>query len=137
MWWNQVRSLGNSGITRASQAPGKKNGPGFGWKNQTVHKLGVEWTVNEHLKVRSGYNKGDSILNKKDGYLALLAPSANHEHVSFGGTLRLDRKQEISIAYARSFMSKKNASGEGLMDYRLPTWGSTGFLLGMEWLGNG
>lgn len=135
VWWNQVRSLGNSGITRASQAPGKKNGPGFGWKNQTVHKLGVEWTVNEHLKVRSGYNKGDSILNKKDGYLALLAPSANHEHVSFGGTLRLDRKQEISIAYARSFMSKKNASGEGADGLSSPYMGQhwISFGYGVAW----
>ncbi|QLQ01512.1 MAG: outer membrane protein transport protein [Thiobacillus sp.] len=33
---------------------------GFGWKDQTIYKLGVNWGVNERLQLRAGYNYGKS-----------------------------------------------------------------------------
>lgn len=113
IWWNQVRSLGNKGMTRAKGAPGSSNGAGFGWRNQQVYRLGVAWSATDRLTLRAGYNHGNAILNGKDGYLALLAPSANHVHLTTGASYQLGNGNELSFAYARSFKNKTRAKGEG------------------------
>lgn len=112
IWWNQVRSLGNKGVSRAKGAPGSSNGPGFGWRNQQVYRLGMAWSATERLTLRAGYNRGNGILNNKDGYLALLAPSANHVHMTTGASYQLASGNELSFAYARSFKSKTRGRGQ-------------------------
>ncbi len=55
--FSEVDAVGNSGQV---QAPlGASNGPGFGWEDSTVVKLGVEYTLNPTWTLRAGFNHGD------------------------------------------------------------------------------
>jgi long-chain fatty acid transport protein len=105
--WNDVKSLGNPGVSRATGAPGDSDGPGFGWRDQTVYRLGVAYQATQDL------NDANQLLDSRDGYLGMLAPAANHQHVTLGATYRLDGGNELSFAYARSFKDKVDGDGNG------------------------
>lgn len=115
--WSDVKAFGNRGVTRASGAPGDNSGPGFGWRDQTVYKLGVAYDVNQKLTLRAGYNDANQLLSSRDGFLGTLAPAANHRHITVGSTYTFAGNNELSIAYARSFKAKvdgKGAAPDGL-----------------------
>lgn len=111
--WSDVRSLGNPGVGRATGAPGDSDGPGFGWRDQTVWRVGAAWALNERLTLRAGYNDANQLLDSRDTYLGILAPSANHCHVTAGASYRLGNGHELSLAYARSFKDKVHGDGPG------------------------
>lgn len=111
--WSDVKSLGNPGVSRATGAPGDSDGPGFGWRDQTVYRLGVAYHVSSDLTLRLGYNDANQLLDSRDGYLGMLAPAANHRHATLGATYLLDSGNELSFAYARSFKDKVDGDGQG------------------------
>ncbi|WXL25829.1 outer membrane protein transport protein [Ectopseudomonas mendocina] len=111
--WSDVKSLGNPGVSRATGAPGDSDGPGFGWRDQTVYRLGIAYQATQDLTLRLGYNDANQLLDSRDGYLGMLAPAANHQHVTLGATYRLQGGNELSFAYARSFKDKVDGDGNG------------------------
>jgi len=125
--WNDVSSLGNAGVGSATGAPGTANGPGFGWRNQTIWRIGVSHQLNEQWTLRAGYADGTQILNSRDTYLGILAPSANHAHATLGATWALAKDSELSLAYARSFKDEVQGNGPG------PD-GVTSLYMGQNWL---
>lgn len=104
--WSDVKFLGNPGLGRASGAPGDSEDTGFGWRDQTVYRLGVAYQATQDLILRVGYNDASQLLDSRDGFLGMLAPAANHQHVTLGATYRLQGGNELSFAYARSFKDK-------------------------------
>lgn len=104
--WSDVKSLGNPGLCRASGAPGDREDTGFGWRDQTVYRLGVAYQATQDLILRVGYNDASQLLDSRDGFLGMLAPAANHQHVTLGATYRLQGGNELSFAYVRSFKDK-------------------------------
>lgn len=111
--WGEIKSLANPGVGSASGAPGDSNGPGFGWRNQTVWRVGGAYDLNSRWTVRAGYNQGTKLIDSHDTYLGVLAPSTNRRHVTVGATYRLARGHELSMAYARSFKEKVKGNGQG------------------------
>lgn len=109
--WSDVNAFGNPGVSRAAGAPGDSNGPGFGWRNQTIYKVGLAYEINSQLTVRTGYNDANQLLDNRDGFLGTIAPAANHRHVTVGGTYTFENNNAISIAYARSFKDKVDGKG--------------------------
>ena len=125
--WADVKSLANPGVGSATGAPGSSNGPGFGWQNQTVWRVGAAYDVLPELTLRAGYNHGSKLIDSQDTYLGLLAPSANRRHATAGATYRLDNGHELSMAYDRSFNEKVKGDGPG------PD-GLTNVYMGQHWL---
>lgn len=111
--WSDVKSLGNPGVSRATGAPGDSDGPGFGWRDQTVYRLGVAYQASSDLTLRLGYNDANQLLDSRDGYLGMLAPAANHRHVTLGATYLLGSGNELSFSYARSLKDKVDGDGQG------------------------
>jgi long-chain fatty acid transport protein len=111
--WSDVKSLGNPGVSRATGAPGDSDGPGFGWRDQTVYRLGVAYQASSDLTLRLGYNDANQLLDSRDGYLGMLAPAANHRHATLGATYLLGSGNELSFSYARSFKDKVDGDGQG------------------------
>ncbi len=111
--WSDVKAYGNPGVSRATGAPGDSDGPGFGWRDQTVYRVGVAYDATRDLTLRVGYNDANQLLDSRDGYLGTLAPAANHRHATLGATYRLGSGNEVSFAYARSFMDKVEGNGQG------------------------
>ena len=81
----------------APQAPlGAANGPGFGWKDIDVVKLGVAWRMSDALTLRAGYNKGDNPITPADVTFNILAPGVMKDHYTAGFTYALDKDSELS-----------------------------------------
>ena len=125
--WSDVRSIGNDGVGNATGAPGTNNGPGFGWRDQSVWRTGVAYAVDSQWTLRAGYNHGTRLLDRRDTFLGVLAPSANRRHFTLGTTLALKDGSEFSVAYARSF--KETVHGTGA-----PPDGLTSLYMGQDWL---
>ena len=94
--YSDVPSVGNPS---SAPAPlGAANGPGFGWKDIDVFKLGVAWKMSNALTLRAGYNKGDNPITAPDVTFNILAPGVMKDHYTAGFSYALDKDSEISGA---------------------------------------
>jgi long-chain fatty acid transport protein len=83
----------------AAAAPlGAANGPGFGWQDIDVVKLGVAWQATPTLTVRAGYNRGENPIGSADVSFNILAPGVMKDHYTAGFTYALSPTSEISGA---------------------------------------
>ena len=84
----------------SAQAPlGAANGPGFGWKDIDVFKLGVAWQINDAWTVRAGYNKGDNPIDSNNVSFNILAPGVMTKHYTLGVSAALGKDSEITAAF--------------------------------------
>lgn len=78
---------------------GSANGPGFGWTDVNVWKLGVQWQVTSQWTLRAGFNSGDNPVQSRDVSFNILAPGVITRHATLGGTYALSPKSELSFSY--------------------------------------
>ena len=105
-----VKSIAN-GVSNSLVAPGTvqlgtNNGSGFGWRNQTVFKLGVEHEYSNNLTVRAGFNYGKSPVRNdsiNDVTFNILAPGVVEKHLTLGATWTLASKDELTVSYMHAF----------------------------------
>jgi long-chain fatty acid transport protein len=91
-----VPAVGNPS---SNQAPlGAANGPGFGWKNIDVFKLGVIWRLSDAWTLRAGYNRGDNPITGADVTFNILAPGVMKTHYTAGFTYALAKDSELTGA---------------------------------------
>jgi long-chain fatty acid transport protein len=112
-------SLGPSGIPSfldPSKALGKDNGMGFGWKNMTVYKLGVQYGVNNRLLVRAGYNYGRSPIPNDQVTFNTLAPATVERHYSAGFTYKANENLEVTGTYMYAGSHSQTACGQNILN---------------------
>ncbi len=90
---------------------GASDGPGFGWKNITVLKLGASYAYDSTLTLRAGLNHCDQPIPDNQTLLNMLAPGVVQNHLSLGATWTLADKSEISVAYVHAFSQTVNGAG--------------------------
>ena len=97
--YSDVRSLGNPGpgvsgsfFTLCEDLPtndscklGGSNGLGFGWRDQTIYQLGVDWSITEKWNARLGWNYAKSPIQEDQVLFNMLAPATPEHHLTFGG----------------------------------------------------
>ena len=88
---------------------GASNGPGFGWKDITVVKLGVAYAVDPSLTVRAGWNHSDNPVPSSQVLLNTLAPGIVKDHLTLGATYAVSPAMELSLDYVHAF--KHSVSG--------------------------
>jgi long-chain fatty acid transport protein len=104
--YGQVKSIAN---TLASTSPlGSDNGPGFGWHDINVAKVGVDYDVTQALTVRAGYNHGGVPFDSSQTFFNILAPAVTKDHLHVGATVALKDGKEISFAYIHAFDNTVN-----------------------------
>jgi long-chain fatty acid transport protein len=96
-----VTSVGNSPNIPAQY--GSTNGPGFGWSNMTVFKLGVAYAYDPSLTLRAGFNHNTQQIGADAAFLNILAPGVVQNHLTLGSTWKLADKSELSVAYIHAF----------------------------------
>lgn len=97
--YSKVKPVGNLTI----QAPfGSSNGPGFGWREQTIAKLGLSYQASERLTLRTGYSHASQVIRSSQVMLNLLAPGVIQDHFSLGATWRTGEQGELSLAYTHA-----------------------------------
>ncbi len=92
-----------------TQCLGASAGSGFGWKDMTVYKLGVDWQQSANLVLRAGYNHGSQPIPNKETFFNLLAPGVVEDHFTGGATWTLQNKSELTVAVM--YAPKKTVNG--------------------------
>ncbi len=97
---------------------GGANGPGFGWKNSTAYKLGLQWQCMPSLALRIGYNHSATVLRPNQAGENVIAPGAAIENiVTVGASKRFNKKGQINVVFAyvpkHTFRGVNSFSGIG------------------------
>lgn len=112
--FSEVASVGNPGpkVTGENFFPcgditcgalGLDQGLGFGWKDQTVFKLGVSWQMLDDLTLMAGYNHGDNQIPEDQVLFNMLAPAVIEDHLTFGAAYQLNSTMELTVSYVHAF----------------------------------
>lgn len=96
--YSGVRAIGNASMANFANGFGAANGPGFGWQDVKVAKIGVQWQVNAAWTLRAGYNIGSNPVRSEDVYLNILAPGVVRSHLTVGATYAWSAKEELTVA---------------------------------------
>jgi len=94
-----------------SYCVGGDNGPGFGWEDQTIYKIGLEYQFNPTLTLRAGYNHGKNPIPDSETLFNILAPATVEDHLTLGATWSLNNDMEVTVAYMHAFENTVNGSG--------------------------
>ena len=78
---------------------GATAGMGFGWRDQTVYKLGVSYEVNDRWTVRGGFDYGRSPVPTDQLLFNVLAPGIVTRHWTGGFTYHLSPASELSGSF--------------------------------------
>ncbi|AXY58094.1 long-chain fatty acid transporter [Acinetobacter chinensis] len=103
--YSDVDSVGNTfDVAQLQQghAFGTVRGPGFGWDDINVYKVGASYQATPQLTLRAGYSHNDQPVQDSETFLNILAPGVIQDHVSIGATYNIDPHQEISVAYTHA-----------------------------------
>jgi long-chain fatty acid transport protein len=115
-------------VNNASGPPvaplGAANGPGFGWKDINVYKLGVAWAMNDAFTLRAGYNKGDNPITPRDVTFNILAPGVMTTHYTAGFTFGLDKENEITGMFM--IAPRQTVTGPSFLNGQMPQGSSAG-----------
>lgn len=112
--YSDINSVGNpvSNLLVLGNLLGTNNGPGFGWDDIDVWKLGVEYKHSNNWTFRAGYSHNDNPINGSDlgeVMFNILAPAVIEDHITLGFTYIRANGDEITAAYMHGF--KNDVSG--------------------------
>lgn len=145
--FSDVASVGNPGmgdfvepgfgipsLTDPTKELGNDAGMGFGWDNQTVYKLGVQYGVNNRLQVRAGYNYGKSPIPDDQVTFNLLAPATVEKHYSLGFTYRANDNLEVTGTYAYVASNSQSRCNQNIVDCAAFNMHQNLFALSLGWV---
>ena len=98
--YSKVPAIGNpSANLLTGNLLGSTNGPGFGWSDVNVIKVGAEWEYSSRTTLRVGYNSSTNPIKSTDVTFNILAPGVITKHYTLGGTYKLSKDSELTWAY--------------------------------------
>ncbi len=98
--YSEVASVGNP---LSLMAPlGADNGPGFGWEDIEVYKLGVIYQYDARLTLRAGYSHTNQPIPSSQTLLNILAPGVIEDHLSVGASWQLTPEQTLTFSYTHA-----------------------------------
>jgi len=93
--YGEVAAIAHSG---ALQMPlGDAEGPGFGWTDMDVYKLGLVYSARKNLQLRAGFNHGAQPIPAGETLFNMLAPGVVENHYTLGGTWTTPRGCELTL----------------------------------------
>jgi long-chain fatty acid transport protein len=106
--YSDVDSIGNLSLSNlfAGNALGSSKGPGFGWRDVTVLKVGAQYAYSNTLTLRAGYNHSSQPVRSSETLFNILAPAVVQDHLTLGATYTLPNKSELSFFFAHAFENK-------------------------------
>lgn len=81
---------------------GAPDGPGFGWRDRLVVKVGGSFAAAPCLILRAGWNWSQIPFNRRQAAFNFLNGCGVEHHVTIGGTYYF-RRNELSLCYVRGF----------------------------------
>lgn len=100
--YSDISALGNRN-TFGSELLGTSDGPGFGWKDITVIKLGAVYKYSPALTLRIGWNHGENPIRDSQTAFNILSPATIEDHLTLGFSWALSDNSELSMTYWHGF----------------------------------
>lgn len=117
--YSGVTSIGNPMRNLMAGNPmGSPNGPGFGWSDVSVIKLGVQWQATPTMVLRAGYNQSTNPVKPENVTFNILAPGVIKQHYTLGGTYALSKDAEFTWAYM--YAPKNTVTGPSMYNGMMP-----------------
>lgn len=125
IWFSQVASVGNpignlfacptagAGGTDLESCLGGSHGPGFGWGDMTVYKLGLRADLTSEWTGRIGVSHGKQPIPSSQVTFNILAPGVIENHLAIGAT-RSGDEGEFNVAFTYAF--NKTVTGPNTFD---------------------
>jgi long-chain fatty acid transport protein len=116
------------------QAPlGSANGPGFGWRNINVYKVGVKYEVTPAVTLMGGYTDSQNPVTAQNVTFNILAPGVVENQASAGLTYALTPQNDLTVTYSHAFTNTVSGPTSPL----LPGGGTDKIYLGENSIGVG
>jgi long-chain fatty acid transport protein len=90
---------------------GAANGPGFGWRNVSIVKLGGSYELSGNFTLRAGVSRARQPIPASETFFNILAPGVIETHLTLGGTWRLSDRDAIDVALLHAPKVTVNGSG--------------------------
>ncbi|MFN4263819.1 MAG: OmpP1/FadL family transporter [Thioalkalivibrionaceae bacterium] len=102
------------GAGNPNNALGGNDGPGFGWRDINVFKIGAQIDGGNGWTYRVGYNRGQNPIKSSEVLFNTLAPGVTQDHVTVG--LSRDVNENLSLHFAGMFAPRKSVTGPNALD---------------------
>lgn len=99
--YSGVKAVGNASLSFSPL--GSEGGPGFGWRDVTVVRMGAQYALSDRLTLRGGFNHGQNPISEADVTLNILAPGVIENHLTAGASLGLGAAGTLHLAYMHAF----------------------------------
>jgi len=111
--FSNIKAGGNpiSNLSVLGNPIGASNGPGFGWRDVTVYKLGAAYEYNDQLTLRGGFMNARQPIPNGQTLFNILAPGVVQNHLTTGTTWKFQDKTELSFEYTHVFSKKVKGAG--------------------------
>lgn len=101
--YSEIKSVGTPGSPLFSGAQlGADNGPGFGWNDMTIYKVGAQWKQNDKWTWRGGVSYGQQPIEGSEVLFNILAPGVQEWHLTGGFSHALSKQDDLSFAFMYS-----------------------------------
>lgn len=115
IWYSQVDAVGNKFFF---PSPGKQlgddDGPGFGWNDANIFKVGAQWDIDKEWTVRAGYSYTDQPIDGSEVLFNILAPGVMEHHITAGVTYSMS--EDIKLHLGGFYAPKSTVSGANPFD---------------------
>lgn len=112
--YSGVKSLANRYDANPSAGAGyylgDNNGIGFGWKDQTVYKLGVSHQIGKWT-LRAGYNYAKAPIQADQTLFNTIAPAVTTTHYTVGASWAVSSSTDVALAFMYSPSNELKGSG--------------------------
>ncbi len=112
IFYSDVAAISNS-ITTATGPLGAAGGPGFGWSDMDVFRIGASYDVDERLTVRGGISHNSEFIDGKDVAFNILAPATPTWHASVGASYKISDRATLTGSYTYAFGDAVEGNGFG------------------------
>ena len=104
IYFSKEKSVGTPMLPNLMQARlGDDNGAGFGWKDMTIYKLGLQWKATDALTLRAGYATGKQPIPETEVLFNILAPGVIEQHATVGLSYAASKGSAFNLAVIRAF----------------------------------
>lgn len=108
--YSETESIGNPLLPNLMQAPlGADGGAGFGWRDVTTYKLGLQWVASRDWTLRAGYAHCRQPIPESEVLFNILAPGVVEDHVTAGLSRTLGGKSVLH--FSAVYVPAKTVSG--------------------------
>ena len=109
--YSHIKAIANPNNGFVGGQLGTANGPGFGWGDMTIYKLGASYKVNNNLELRAGLNHGNQPISPNETLFNVIAPAVVEDHLTLGFTWNMQGGGELSGYYMHAFEETVNGTG--------------------------